>query len=117
MTPEDIRAYCLSLPDARESFPFGPYPRLFAAANGRHFVFFFERARPPHLAVKCDPMKGEMLRAACPSIRPGYHMNKRHWISLLLDGGVPDEWIRALIFDSFALVRAKPPVKPRRAQP
>ena len=44
-------------------------------------------------------------------------MNKRHWISLLLDGGVPDEWIRALIFDSFALVRAKPPVKPRRAQP
>jgi predicted DNA-binding protein (MmcQ/YjbR family) len=62
------------------------------------------------VSLKCDPDLAEQLRASYPDIQPGYHLNKRHWNTITLGAGVPDEMVRDLIEDSYALV------SPRRRQ-
>jgi predicted DNA-binding protein (MmcQ/YjbR family) len=59
------------------------------------------------ISVKCEPAVGEALRAQYASIAPGYHLNKRHWITITLDGEVPDERVRELVLDSYELVAPK----------
>jgi predicted DNA-binding protein (MmcQ/YjbR family) len=61
---------------------------------------------PPRLSLKCDPAVAEALRAAYPAVTPGYHLNKRHWNTVSLDGSVPDAMVREWIEDSYDLVVA-----------
>ena len=71
-------------------------------------------AEPPlRLSVKCDPELAVQLRSAYPAISPGYHLNKRHWNTIILDGSVPDEMVTDLLADSYELVVASLP-KARR---
>ena len=63
--------------------------------------------------VKCDPELAVQLRSAYPAISPGYHLNKRHWNTIILDGSVPDEMVTDLLGDSYELVVASLP-KARR---
>jgi predicted DNA-binding protein (MmcQ/YjbR family) len=63
--------------------------------------------------VKCDPEESLALQAEYPQITPGYHLNKRHWITIVLDGGVPDDLVEQLVAASHALVRPRTP-RPRR---
>ena len=101
-----LHDFCLSMPGTTETFPFDPAVSVFKAPNGKMFAI---AAQPPtpRRHVKCDPDISEALRAEFTSIVPGYHLNKRHWITITLGGDVPDRRIRQLIEDSYDLVAGR----------
>lgn len=100
---EPLRAALLARPGAYEDYPFGPDP-LVLKVGGKMFALVSLGAAPLRLALKCDPDHAELLRAAYPAIQPGYHLNKRHWNTITLDGSVPAETLEALIGESYDLV-------------
>jgi predicted DNA-binding protein (MmcQ/YjbR family) len=105
MTPAALRHRCLARPGATEEFPFGEQTSVFKVA-GKMFALSALGARPLRVSVKCEPELAEQLRASYPEIRPGYHLNKRHWNTITLDGALPDAMIAAMIEDSYDLVVA-----------
>lgn len=107
MKPEELRALCLEMLGAGESFPFGPETSVFKVA-GKIFALSPLDSEPLRVSLKCDPEVGEGLRATRESVVPGYHLNKRHWITVTLGGDTPDAQIGDLVEDSYDLV------KPRR---
>ena len=110
---ERLRERCLGLPGASEEFPFGDEVSVFKV-GGKMFALCVLDAEPPlQLSVKCDPELAVQLRSAYPAIRPGYHLNKRHWNTITLDGSLPDELVTDLLGDSYDLVVASLP-KARR---
>jgi predicted DNA-binding protein (MmcQ/YjbR family) len=104
MTADELRAACLGHLGAREEFPFGPETSVFKVGK-KMFALSALRAERLRVSVKCDPELGERLRASYPAIVPGYHLNKRHWVTIELDGSVPDAMVAQLIEDSYDLVR------------
>ncbi len=110
MTPDALLEFCLSLPQAVETFPFGEETSVFrTSGNDKIFALSSLGSEPLKVSLKCDPEDGEALRAEFPQITPGYHLNKRHWITVVLDGHVPDALVEQLIRASHALVRPKMP--------
>jgi predicted DNA-binding protein (MmcQ/YjbR family) len=103
----ELRSRCLSLPGATETFPFEPGVSVFKAPSGKVFAIATEGREPLDVSVKCDPDRGEMLRSGYESIRPGYHLDKRHWITVALTGEVPDALVGDLIQDSYDLVAGR----------
>jgi predicted DNA-binding protein (MmcQ/YjbR family) len=106
MTPEELRTCCLSLAGASETFPFGPETSVFKT-SGKIFAITALASPTLDVSVKCDPELGEALRQTHTAIVPGYHLNKRHWITVTLDSDVTDEQVRQLIEDSYDLVRSR----------
>ncbi|GGK97579.1 MmcQ/YjbR family DNA-binding protein [Deinococcus radiotolerans] len=103
----DLRAHCAQLPHSQETFPFDATTLVFKvgpAGAGKMYALTDVQADPVTVSVKVPPERGEELRAAHDAITPGYHLNKRHWVTVTLDGRVPDELIRDLITGSHALV-------------
>jgi predicted DNA-binding protein (MmcQ/YjbR family) len=103
VTPEALRERCLALPGAVEEFPFGPETSVFKVAGK---IFALSPLRSPSLSVslKCEPDLAERLRGAYPAIRPGYHLNKRHWNTVDIDGSIDDATLADLVEDSYDLV-------------
>ena len=86
MREDAFRDVCLNLPGATESFPFGPETPVFKAANGKVFAIMSEPGDPsPTVTLKAAPEDGLAVRADHPTITPGYHMNKKHWLTVPLD--------------------------------
>jgi predicted DNA-binding protein (MmcQ/YjbR family) len=106
MTPQELRSWCLSLPDAEETFPFSPDASVFKV-GGKVFAISALGRTPLDVSVKCDPELGASLRTTYSAVRPGYHLDKRHWITITLGGDLPDQQVRDLIEDSHDLVRPK----------
>ena len=96
MTAAALRRCCLARPGATEGFPFGAPTSVFKVA-GKIFALSALRARPLCVSVKCEPELAQQLRACYPEVIPGYHLNKRHWNTITLDGSLPDPMIRAMI--------------------
>ncbi|GGX51459.1 MmcQ/YjbR family DNA-binding protein [Streptomyces minutiscleroticus] len=106
MTPGELRAFCLSFDAAVEDFPFNPQTSVFKVC-GKIFALTDPAARPLTVNLKCGPEDALRLRAGHPGlIVPGRHMNKRHWNTVTVDGGLPDTLVRELIEDSYDLVVA-----------
>ncbi|MFF4014222.1 MmcQ/YjbR family DNA-binding protein [Streptomyces sp. NPDC001843] len=106
MTPEELRACCLSFNAAVEDFPFNPETSVFKVL-GKMFALSYLDGRPLTVNLKCDPEDAVRLRGEHEGlIVPGYHMNKRHWNTVTVDGGLPDRLVRELIEDSYDLVVA-----------
>jgi predicted DNA-binding protein (MmcQ/YjbR family) len=103
MTLESLRAYLLKKKGAYEDFPFGPEVMVFKV-RGKMFALVFLEGSPLSMNLKCDPDLAKHLRGFYNAVRPGYHMNKRHWNTLSLDGSIPDEEIFAMINESYDLV-------------
>jgi predicted DNA-binding protein (MmcQ/YjbR family) len=103
VTAEALRQWCLERPGASEDFPFGQQTSVFKV-GGKMFALSGLGQRPLQVSLKCEPELSEGLRTAHAAIRPGYHLNKRHWITVTLDGSLPDRMIRDLIEDSYDLV-------------
>jgi predicted DNA-binding protein (MmcQ/YjbR family) len=100
-----LRDVCLNLPGATESFPFGPETPVYKTANGKVFAITTEPDDPrSSVTAKADPEDSEALREQYEAITPGYHMNKRHWITVLLDGSVPDDLVIEIVAESHRLV-------------
>ena len=106
MTPQELRALCLSFNAAVEEVPFNPDTSVFKVL-GKLFALTNLDARPLSVNLKCDPEDAVRLRAEHPGlIVPGYHMNKRHWNTVTVDGELPDRLVRELVEDSYDLVVA-----------
>jgi predicted DNA-binding protein (MmcQ/YjbR family) len=103
MNAAELRSWCLDQAGALEDFPFGPEHSVFKVA-GKMFALSALDRTPLEVSVKCEPELAVELRNSYPAIRPGYHLNKRHWNTITLDGSLPDELVRDLIEDSYDLV-------------
>ena len=103
MTPAQLRRHCLSLAGAEETFPFGPETSVFKV-RGKMFALSPLKRKPLAVSVKCEPEVGEQLRGTYEEIEPGYHLNKRHWLTVTCGGGAPDELVRELVAGSYDLV-------------
>ena len=116
MDQHELKAQCLALPGASEEFPFGDEVSVFKV-GGKMFAASNLDGQPLQLSVKCDPDIAVQLRAAHPAIAPGYHLNKRHWNTVTLDGSLPDPMVTDLLGDSYDLVVASLPKARRPAGP
>ncbi|MEU5279747.1 MmcQ/YjbR family DNA-binding protein [Streptomyces asoensis] len=106
MTPQELRALCLSFNAAVEEFPFRPEISVFKV-GGKLFALTTLDARPLTVNLKCDPDDAVRLRGEHEGlIVPGYHMNKRHWNTVTVDAGLPERLVRELVEDSYDLVVA-----------
>lgn len=97
------RDYLLSKPEAWEDYPFGPGPAVFKVRQ-KMFALLMTDKSGVRLNLKCDPVQAQMLRDVFEAVQPGYHMNKRHWNTVLLDGSLPDGEIQRMIDHSYTLV-------------
>ena len=105
MKPAPLRRACLARKGSTEEFPFGPQTSVFKVA-GKMFALSALRSRPLKVSLKCEPDLAEALRDSHAEIQPGYHLNKRHWNTVTLDGSLPDGMVRDMIEDSYDLVVA-----------
>jgi predicted DNA-binding protein (MmcQ/YjbR family) len=103
VTADELRAWCLGMEGAEETFPFTASTSVFKA-GGKMFAVSALSDEPLDVSVKCDPDYAEELRATHESIAPGYHLNKRHWITVTLAGDAGDDLVRELIRESHRLV-------------
>jgi predicted DNA-binding protein (MmcQ/YjbR family) len=108
----ELRDSCLRHAGAVEEFPFGPEHSVFKVAGKMFALTALDRA-PLEVSVKCEPELAEQLRNTYPAIRPGYHLNKRHWNTVTVDGDLPDQLVRDLIEDSYDLVVSALPKRVR----
>ena len=104
MNPDTLKDICLQLPGSVETFPFGPETSVFKVA-GKMFALSRLGGDPLSVSLKCEPLIAEQLRAAHPeTITAGYHLNKRHWNTIRLDGALPGTMIADMVEDSYDLV-------------
>jgi len=107
MDIEWLREYALSKDDVTESFPFGEDTLVFKA-NDKIFLLVALAESPLRFNLKCDPEHALELRESYPDqIQPGYHMNKKHWNTIIADGKLRSQLIKDLIDESFDLVHRK----------
>lgn len=112
MNSKTLYSYCLTKPGVIEDYPFGADVIVFKVA-AKIFALMSRRSGQDNLSLKCDPDYSEILRKQYPSITPGYHLNKRHWNTLILDGSIPEQEIKQLIDHSYDLVYKSLPKKLR----
>jgi predicted DNA-binding protein (MmcQ/YjbR family) len=103
VTPEQLRTVCLSFRGSRETFPFGPETSVFKVLE-KIFALSALDAEPLTVSLKCEPVLAEQLRAEHLAIVAGYHLNKRHWNTVTLDGSLADQMIADMIEDSYDLI-------------
>ncbi|MHA7208010.1 MmcQ/YjbR family DNA-binding protein [Arthrobacter sp. MDT1-65] len=119
-----LRTSCLSFPGAYEDYPFGPGTAAFrvradrrggTGTPGKIFALTGVDARPPSISLKCEPALAVQLRAAHPEITGAWHLDKRHWNGVRLDGDLPPGTVRDMIEDSYDLVVSSLPAADREA--
>jgi predicted DNA-binding protein (MmcQ/YjbR family) len=103
MNIESFREYCLKKSAATESMPFGPDNIVFKV-EGKMFALASLDDVPPAVNLKSDPDLALELRDRYEQVTPGYHMNKKHWNTVVLDGVIPEKEIRKMIDHSYDLV-------------
>ena len=109
MDIEQLRDYCIAKPGVEECFPFGPENLVFKV-NGKMFLLASLDEQPLRFNVKCDPEKAIELREQYASVIPGYHMNKKLWNTVVIDGTLTTQQLRDFIDHSYDLV-SKPKKK------
>ena len=106
MDIESLRHYCLSKPDVEETLPFGPDTLVFKV-SGKIFLLTGLDSEALSFNVKCDLDKAIELREEFPCVLPGYHMNKKHWNTIMVDGSVTTKQLKEWIDHSYDLVAKK----------
>jgi len=103
MNEVETKKYLMTKPEALEDFPFGPNSAVFKV-SGKLFAILGFREESFQLNLKCDPHEALALRDIFPAVIPGYHMNKKHWNTVILNGSVPNGELCRMIDRSYALV-------------
>ncbi len=106
MNIESIREYCLLKPGVEESLPFGPDTLVFKS-SGKIFLLTSLDSEELRFNVKCDPDKAIELREEFSCVLPGYHMNKKHWNTIVVDGSASSKQLKEWIDHSYELVNSK----------
>jgi len=104
MNIEILREYCLSKPHAEEGFPFGEDTLVFKV-NRKIFLLVGLSSEPLQFNVKCSPDKALELREQYPCVVPGYHMNKRHWNTIVVDGSVSSKLLKEWMDERYQLAK------------
>lgn len=102
MNIEQLQSYCLQKKAVSESFPFDSETLVFKVGNKAFLLVGLND--PTHFNVKCDPEEAIQQRENHPEVQPGYHMNKKHWNTVRMDGDLPESFLRKVIDDSYRLV-------------
>jgi predicted DNA-binding protein (MmcQ/YjbR family) len=113
LTAAELRHACRGHTGAEETFPFGPENTVFKVA-GKVFALSRLGEEALRVSLKCEPEIAVRLRGAHAAIIPGYHLNKRHWNTIYIDGSLPDRMLLDMIEDSYDLVVAGLPASARR---
>lgn len=100
---KELEDYLLSMPNARLDYPFGESVAVYKTGE-KMFALVAEKSNPIQLSLKCDPFLAETLREKYESVMPGYHLNKKHWNTVLLTGQLSWPEIQDLIRHSYQLV-------------
>jgi predicted DNA-binding protein (MmcQ/YjbR family) len=108
MTRDQVLDLCARLPGAAEDYPFGDDVAVFKV-DGKMFALVALAGDPGSVSLKCDPDWALELRAVHEAVRPGYHLNKRHWNTVELDGTVEDDELREMVDHSYELVVSRLP--------
>lgn len=106
MNIEELREFALSLPAVEEGFPFGENTLVFKTGN-KIFLLVSLYADPLQFNVKCHPEKAVELREQYACVLPGYHMNKKHWNTILVEGTLSGSQLKEFIKDSYFLVSGR----------
>jgi predicted DNA-binding protein (MmcQ/YjbR family) len=114
MDRDRMLGYLGGRPGAVEDYPFGDDVAVFKV-GGRVFAICDLTGQPGSVSLKCDPTLAEALRDRYPAVTPGYHLNKRHWNTIELDGSVPGDELAELVDHSWELVVGKLPRRDRDA--
>lgn len=107
MEHKKVEKYILSMPNAKLDYPFGEDVAVYkvnSPAGEKMFALIQEKKEPVQLSLKCDPVLAETLRGKYESVLPGYHLNKKHWNTIILTGQLSWEEIQDLIKHSYNLV-------------
>lgn len=100
---KEVEEYLLSMPNARLDYPFGEDVAVYKAGD-KMFALVKEDSMPIQISLKCDPLLSVTLREKYESVMPGYHLNKKHWNTILLTGQLSWEEVQDLIRHSYQLV-------------
>ncbi|MEJ7627220.1 MAG: MmcQ/YjbR family DNA-binding protein [Ferruginibacter sp.] len=107
MNSEEIREHTIAKKDVIESFPFGVDTLVFKV-NNKIFLLLALESSPLQFNVKCDPEKAIVLREEYPEqVLPGYHMNKKHWNTIIVDGKLSNKMFKEMIDESYDLVNKR----------
>ena len=109
MTHKEIEDYLLSFPNTWLDFPFGEGTSVYKIGHketggGKMFALIADNTNPLRISLKCDPLLAEKLREDYETVLPGYHLNKKHWNTIICTGQVPDDELKSLITISYNLV-------------
>ncbi|WP_428242894.1 MmcQ/YjbR family DNA-binding protein [Gynuella sp.] len=104
MTENELKQYLLSKPESVEDYPFGPEASVFKVHNKMFALSAVRGDGMLSVNLKCDPLQAVQLRDVFSAVLPGYHMNKKHWNTVLVDGSLPDGEIERMIDHSYSLV-------------
>ena len=115
MTGAELVAACLALTGAVEERPFRDPAVTVFKVGGKIFAITRLETDPLRVSLKCEPPLAEQLRDTYGEIQPGYHLNKRHWNTVTVDGALPAGMVRDMIEDSYDLIVAKLPKRTRQA--
>lgn len=101
-----VEGYLLSLPNAKLDYPFGEGVAVYKV-DDKMFALIMEGKKPVSISLKCDPLLAETLRGKYETVMPGYHLNKKHWNTLVLSGQLGWSEVQDLIRHSYNLVTGK----------
>lgn len=107
-THKEVEKYLLSFDDAWLDFPFGESPSVYKVGHGKEekmFALIANDSNPLRVSLKCDPLLAEVLREHYETVLPGYHLNKKHWNTIILTGQVPEDELKSLIIQSYNLAK------------
>lgn len=105
MDHKTVEEYVLSMPNSRLDYPFGEEVAVYKSGD-KMFALIAEKSDPVRISLKCDPKLSEILRKKYETVMPGYHLNKKHWNTIVLSGQLPWEDVKGLIRHSYELVSA-----------
>lgn len=103
MDHKTVEDYILSMPNARLDYPFGKDVAVYKI-DDKMFALIEEKSDPVRISLKCDPLLAQTLRERYESVMPGYHLNKKHWNTIILSGQLTWDEIQDLIRHSYNLV-------------
>ena len=106
MKSESLEEYLSKFENSEGSYPFGPEALVFKVM-GKMFALVSQKEEIPRVTLKCPPADGEVLISQFDSVTPGYYMNKKHWITISLNGELSEEMVHDLAIGSYTLVVSK----------
>lgn len=111
MDHKSVEEYILSMPNAKLDYPFGEEVAVYKV-EGKMFALLPENTKPLRISLKCDPELSKILREKFETVMEGYHLNKKHWNTIILSGQLPWEEVQGLIRHSYDLVTGTSSITP-----